>query len=545
MGELLVVAFLGGLITGLSPCIVPVIPVVMAGGSSSTNRARPYLIIAGIVSSFSLSVLFASSVLSFLHLPQDLLFWLGVAMLGLLAVGLMVPAVGEVDRAAVRPAEQLALRQPGGRIRSRAEPGPRLRALRRTGPHRDLGRRRPSSCRLDVRPRDDRLRRRCHGTAARARRGLANGPPSTGDRCAPICPPCAGWPVSCSPSRRSPSPSTGSERSSATCRATPRPSRTTSSRSAPPVRSSVSSAASTRTSSRRRTRSSRGRRRPAQRPTAASRRAGGSPPGRRPRRAESTVPRTSANQKPPMFTASKTDLPNLGRAPNFTGITAWFNTPADQPLSLSQLRGKVVLVDFWTYSCINCQRALPHVESWYNDYRKDGLVVVGVSAPEFAFEHVVSNVESAAGHLGIDYPVAVDDNLATWDAYNNEYWPAEYLDRPERERPGLRLRRGRVRAHGEQHPDASLGERGHGPASSHRRPGPDTHQPADHPGELCRVPAVVQRRRDPRGGRSRHHLPPAVHHPLEQLRLRRHLDRPRRGGDGGPQRLDRIAVHGQ
>jgi len=128
--------------------------------------------------------------------------------------------------------------------------------------------------------------------------------------------------------------------------------------------------------------------------------------------------------------ASKTNLPDLGRAPNFTGITAWFNTPGNLPLSLSSLKGKVVLIDFWTYSCINCQRSLPHVEGWYNDYKKDGLVVVGVSAPEFAFEHVVSNVESAAGNLGIDYPVAVDDNLATWTAYNNEYWPAEYLIDP-------------------------------------------------------------------------------------------------------------------
>jgi thiol-disulfide isomerase/thioredoxin len=128
--------------------------------------------------------------------------------------------------------------------------------------------------------------------------------------------------------------------------------------------------------------------------------------------------------------ANKTNLPNLGRAPNFTGITAWFNTVGNQPLSLSGLRGKVVLVDFWTYSCINCQRALPHVEGWYNDYKKDGFVVVGVSSPEFAFEHVVSNVESAAGHLGIDYPVAVDDNLDTWNAYNNNYWPADYLIDP-------------------------------------------------------------------------------------------------------------------
>ncbi len=139
---------------------------------------------------------------------------------------------------------------------------------------------------------------------------------------------------------------------------------------------------------------------------------------------------TTTTQKPSVFMASKTNLPDLGRAPNFTGITAWFNTPGDQPLSLSELRGKVVLVDFWTYSCINCQRALPHVEGWYNDYKNDGLVVVGVSAPEFAFEHVVSNVESAATGLGIDYPVAVDDNLATWDAYNNEYWPADYLIDP-------------------------------------------------------------------------------------------------------------------
>ena len=139
---------------------------------------------------------------------------------------------------------------------------------------------------------------------------------------------------------------------------------------------------------------------------------------------------TTSPQKPTVFMASKTNLPALGRAPNFVGITAWFNTPGNNPLTLSELRGKVVLVDFWTYSCINCQRALPHVEGWYNDYKKDGFVVVGVSAPEFAFEHVVSNVESAAGSLGIDYPVAIDDNLDTWDAYNNEYWPAEYLIDP-------------------------------------------------------------------------------------------------------------------
>jgi cytochrome c biogenesis protein CcdA/thiol-disulfide isomerase/thioredoxin len=120
-------------------------------------------------------------------------------------------------------------------------------------------------------------------------------------------------------------------------------------------------------------------------------------------------------------------LVNCGRAPNFAGITAWLNTPGGRPLSLTQLRGKVVLVDFWTYSCINCQRTLPHVEAWYRNYAKDGFVVVGVHTPEFAFEHVVSNVRSQAAALGVRYPVAVDDNYDTWNAYNNEYWPADYL----------------------------------------------------------------------------------------------------------------------
>ncbi len=129
-------------------------------------------------------------------------------------------------------------------------------------------------------------------------------------------------------------------------------------------------------------------------------------------------------------TAKMATLPELGKAPDFAGIVDWFNTPGDKPLSLAQLKGKVVLVDFWTYSCINCQRSLPHVEGWYKDYKNDGLVVVGVSTPEFAFEHVISNVRSAAGNLGIDYPVAIDNNYDTWYAYGNNYWPAEYLIDP-------------------------------------------------------------------------------------------------------------------
>jgi len=120
-------------------------------------------------------------------------------------------------------------------------------------------------------------------------------------------------------------------------------------------------------------------------------------------------------------------LEDCGAAPNFTGISAWLNTPGNRPLSLASLKGRVVLVDFWTYSCINCQRSLPHVESWYARYHAYGFEVVGVHTPEFAFEHVVSNITQAAKQLGVVYPIAVDNNYKTWDAYQNESWPAEYL----------------------------------------------------------------------------------------------------------------------
>jgi len=113
------------------------------------------------------------------------------------------------------------------------------------------------------------------------------------------------------------------------------------------------------------------------------------------------------------------------KAPEFTGIAKWLNTSG--PQTLASLKGKVVLVDFWTYSCINCLRTLPHVEAWYNKYHSAGFDVIGVSTPEFAFEKDAGNVSSAIKRYKIPYPVALDNNYATWNAYNNEYWPAEYL----------------------------------------------------------------------------------------------------------------------
>lgn len=118
-----------------------------------------------------------------------------------------------------------------------------------------------------------------------------------------------------------------------------------------------------------------------------------------------------------------TEAPSA-KAPDLVGIAHWINTP---PLSLEQLRGKVVLIDFWTYTCINCLRTLPHLTKWDHDYRKDGLVVIGVHTPEFEFEKDRTNVEEAVKRLGIKYPVAMDNGYGTWRAYNNHYWPAHYL----------------------------------------------------------------------------------------------------------------------
>ena len=117
-------------------------------------------------------------------------------------------------------------------------------------------------------------------------------------------------------------------------------------------------------------------------------------------------------------------LPDYGVAPSLHADGAWINSP---PLTLSQLRGKVVLIDFWTYSCINCLRTLPHLKAWYAAYHPKGLVIIGVHTPEFAFEHVTSNVRAAVKRLGITYPVMQDNDYKTWDNYDNAYWPAEYL----------------------------------------------------------------------------------------------------------------------
>jgi cytochrome c biogenesis protein CcdA/thiol-disulfide isomerase/thioredoxin len=390
MAELLAVAFLGGLITGLSPCIVPVLPVVVAGGSAGTSRARPYLIIGGLVVSFSLTELTGSTVLSALGLPQNFLFWLGIGLLGLLALGLMVSVVGEwIERPFARLGSTRYANSGGGFVLGLSLglvfvpcAGPILAAISAAEANHRIGfssffvtlfyavgaalplllfavlAQRAVSGWQKLRTHLPVVRRVAGAVLAVTTLALAVG----------VLDPLQ--------------------------------------REVPGYTSALEDHLESGGSIAKQIEALDG-----EKPNQFAKKAA-----------------TAAKKAATM--AKMATLPDLGKAPNFTGIVSWFNTPGDKPLSLAQLKGKVVLVDFWTYSCINCQRSLPHVEGWYQDYKNDGLVVVGVSTPEFAFEHVVSNVRSAAGNLGIHYPVAIDNNYGTWDAYNNEYWPAEYLIDP-------------------------------------------------------------------------------------------------------------------
>jgi cytochrome c biogenesis protein CcdA/thiol-disulfide isomerase/thioredoxin len=141
-----------------------------------------------------------------------------------------------------------------------------------------------------------------------------------------------------------------------------------------------------------------------------------------------TRPVSTAAEREVAIPGVKTpSLSDLGTAPNFTNTEDWFNTPGDRPLTLTQLRGHVVLIDFWTYTCINCLRTLPFLKGLYAQYHKYGLDIVGVETPEFTFEQEASNVEQAIKSDGITYPVVQDNRYGTWDAWQNEYWPAEYF----------------------------------------------------------------------------------------------------------------------
>ena len=161
--------------------------------------------------------------------------------------------------------------------------------------------------------------------------------------------------------------------------------------------------------------------------TSAARRGLDSVRGRRDDSGFARVVTTSSGAPVTLPATHPSSLSVLGQAPDFQGNQRWFNTPDGRPLSLAGLRGRVVLVDFWTYSCINCLRTLPYLKTWDAKYRSKGLTIVGVHTPEFPFEKSAGNVNAAIKQNGLRYPVAQDNDFATWNAYNNQYWPAEYL----------------------------------------------------------------------------------------------------------------------
>jgi cytochrome c biogenesis protein CcdA/thiol-disulfide isomerase/thioredoxin len=349
---LLGIAVGAGVITAISPCVFPVLPIIFAGGGSR----RPLPIIAGLVASFATFTLFATWILDQLHLPQDFLRNLAIALLFLLAATLIFPQLGFLLE---RPLYFLTRRQPrgGGGFLLGASlglvfvpcAGPVLGAISANAARVHFGWRTVlvtvfyslgvAVPMLAVAYLGEGATRRLRANAVPVRRALG------------VVMALAALAIVFNADRKL---------------QTWFPNYTNF--------------------------------------------------------FQSEVERNSV---------ARTELAKLQKshapgptAPGFKGIDAWINSP---PLTLAGLRGKVVLVDFWTYSCINCLRTLPHLEAWDRRYRKAGLVIVGVHTPEFAFEHVVSNVRTATRQLGVRYPVAIDNGYKTWDAYGNDAWPAEYL----------------------------------------------------------------------------------------------------------------------
>lgn len=364
-------AFVAGLITAISPCVLPVLPIVLAGGASGSRR-RPYAIIAGLVTCFLVSILFAVWILDQLGLPQDLLRNISIGLLFVIAATLIVPQFGAlIERPLARLSRGPSSDLGGGFLLGCALGfvfipcgGPAIGFVTSAAASLDFGfktiavavaytlgaasvllaiaaggRRAAASLRSGV----ERFRIALGALIAVAALGLVFNLDTKLQTWLP------GWTDILQ-------------------------------------RSTEASGA-----------------------------------GR-----DAFARGTNVTKRTPVA-RSGGNLPDYGRAPRFTGIQQWLNTPGGRPLSLAKLRGKVVLVDFWTYSCINCLRTLPHLKAWYQTYGKKGLVIVGVHTPEFAFEHIPSNVRRATKRLGIGYPVALDGNYGTWTAYGNQYWPAEYL----------------------------------------------------------------------------------------------------------------------
>jgi len=369
---LLGIAFLAGFITAISPCMLPVLPIILAGSAGSTDRGRPYTIMAGLVLSFTAFTLAGAALLSALGLPEDVLRDVAIAALFLLAVTLLSKRVAWIVE---RPFLFLTRRRvsPDGNgfllgislgLVFVPCAGPVLAAVTALAASGEIG----------------------------VRIVLVTGAYAIG----------AALPMLAI--------AIGSQRLTSGMRALRTHAETT--RRVAGVMLGAAAVAIA---------------------FNAPERLATSIPGYTQALQEKIERNSSARRELRELTGSGEALAAGSstvtgpRAPEFRGIKLWLNTPAGKPVSIADLRGEVVLVDFWTYSCINCLRTLPHLKAWDRAYRRAGLTIVGIHSPEFAFERVPDNVRSAVRRLGVRYPVGLDNDFATWRAYRNDYWPSKYL----------------------------------------------------------------------------------------------------------------------
>ena len=362
---LLGVAFVAGIVTALSPCVLPVLPIVLAGGATGGSR-RPFAVVAGLVVSFTVFSLTAATLLTALGLPDDLLRNLAIAVVVVVGLGLLWPRLGDLLG---RPFYALARRPPsdtgGGFVLGLSLgllftpcAGPVIAAVATVAATQDLT---LSAFAITL----------AYGLGAglvllgfalAARRGLSL------------------------PGARAHAPAIRRALGAAVL--------------AVAVLMVLGVDKKLQTQVPEYTRSLQG-------------------------LEESAAAQGELEDlvgSPGL--ADEQQLDDFGIAPEFRAIEEWINS---EPLTMAGLRGKVVLLDFWTYSCINCLRTLPHLTAWDDAYRDDGLVIVGVHTPEFAFEREPDNVRRAVRDHGIDYPVALDPDFGTWEAWQNRYWPAKYF----------------------------------------------------------------------------------------------------------------------
>ena len=382
----LAIGFLAGLVTAVSPCVFPVLPIVFAGGASG-GRRKPYAIIAGLVLSFALFTLFAAWILDRLGLPKDLLRNISIGLLFLLAATLLVPKVGQWVE---RPFLFLTRRKTGdlgGGFLLGASLG--LVFVPCAGPV--LGVITTQAARLDFGWRTVALTfAYSAGTAVPMLLVAAGGQRSTGLK-------------RFRQHQGQVRAAMGAVMALAALAITFNLDTKLQTWMGNYTGFLQDKIENTSSAKKRLAKITGADRSPLQRAIA------------------------KGGQATLASMGHRSSLPDYGRAPDFAGISHWLNTPGGHPLALAQLRGKVVLVDFLTYSCINCIRTFPHLKAWYARYHRFGLVVVGIHTPEFAFEHELSNVRGAIRKFGLRYPVGLDNGYATWNAYSNQYWPAEYL----------------------------------------------------------------------------------------------------------------------